>query len=126
MRKLVLALAIVAVVGAIGCKHPGSARLEGRWKGVRADGVLPNVQEAANGFALQTEIVAKADKITISTPGVKGQQDTYVVDSDTKGTLILHTEKDPNKETFNFAEDGKTMTWRLGDGRAITFQKVKE
>jgi hypothetical protein len=129
VRKLVLALAIAALsIGAIGCKHPGSARLEGRWRGARAEGVGPNVQDAANAFALQTEIVAKGDKITIATPGAKPQQDTYVVDSENKTTLVVHTEKDgpANKETFQFAEDGKTMTWRLGEGRSITFLKQKD
>jgi hypothetical protein len=128
VRKLVLALAIAASMGAVGCKHPGSARLEGRWKGLRADGVAANVQDAANAFALQTEIVVKGDKITITAPNTKAQQDTYFVDSENKTTLVVHTEKDglANKETFQFTEDGKQMTWRLNEGRTITFQKLKD
>ena len=130
MRKLVLALAIGgALFGAsmIGCKHP-SSKLEGHWKGTRADGVAAGAQDAANAFATQTEIVARGNSITISTPGTKGQQGTFVVDSETPSVVLVHTDKDgpANKETFSFAEDGKTMTWRLGDGRTITFQKLKE
>ena len=128
MRRLVLALAIgAAAMGAIGCKHPGSAKLEGHWRGTRADGA-GSAQDAANAFASGTEIIARGDKITVSTPQSKGQQATYVVDDENKTTVVLHTDKDgpANKETFQFGDDGKTMVWRLGEGRTITFQKLKE
>ena len=129
MRKLVLALAIAYVCGggAIGCKHPSST-LEGHWKGTRAEGVPGGVQDAANAFATQTEIVARGNLITVSTPGSKGQPNPFVVDSETASVVLVHTEKDGagNKETFAFADDGKTMTWRLGDGRTIIFQKLKD
>lgn len=132
VRKLVLAVAFGAIgaaaTGAAGCKHPGSAKLEGHWRGTRADGVGPLVQDAANAFALGTEITARGDKIIVSTPQSKGQQSTYVVDDENKTTVVVHTEKDgiANKETFIVSEDGKTMIWRLGEGRTITFQKLKE
>lgn len=130
MRKLVLALAIGGALlsaSAIGCKHP-SSKLEGHWKGTRADGVPAGAQDAANAFATQTEIVARGTTITISTPGTKGQQGTFVVDSESPSVVLVHTDKDgpANKETFSFTDDGKTMTWRLGDGRTITFQKQKD
>jgi hypothetical protein len=127
VRKLVFVLAICAIVtGALGCKHGGSAKLEGHWKGTRAEGVAAAQQDAANAFALQTEITAKGDKITVSTPQSKGQQATYIVDDENKTTLVLHTDKDgpASTETFQFNGDGKSMTWRLGEGRTITFQKL--
>lgn len=130
MRKLVLALAIGgALCGAFasGCKH-SSSKLEGHWKGTRADGVAAGVQDAANTFATKTEIVAKGNSITINTPGTKGQQGTFVVDSETPTVVLVHTDKDgpSNKETFSFTDEGKTMTWLLGDGRSIVFQKQKD
>jgi hypothetical protein len=123
VRKLVLALAIAS---SIGCKHSGS-KLEGHWRGSRADGVGA-APVAANAFAAGTEITARGNVITVSTPASKGQQGTFVVDSENASTVVLHTDKDgpANKETFAFSEDGKTMVWRLGEGRTITFQKVKE
>lgn len=126
MRKLVLAIAIGLT--AIGCKHSGSAKLEGHWRGTRADGVTPQQQDAANAFAMGTEIIARGEKLTVSTPGSKGVQSTYVVDDENKTTVVLHTEKDgPNaKETFSFEGDGKTMTWKMGGGQSITFAKVKD
>jgi hypothetical protein len=127
--KQFLAVAFgLSLASAMGCNHPGSAKLEGHWRGTRAEGVPPGAQEAANTFALQSEIVARGDKLTVSTPGGKGQPTTYVVDDENKTTLVLHTDKDgvTNKETFAFSEEGKTMTWRLGEGRALIFQKQKE
>ena len=133
MRRIVLALILVggslavAATGS-GCKHAGSAKLEGRWRGTRAEGVSPQVQEAANTFATLTEITARGSIITITTPGGKGQQAPYVVDDEKGSIVVLHTERDgaANKETFQFGDDGKTMTWRLGEGRSIVFQKLKE
>ena len=119
-RRNALLLALL-FVGAAACKHSGSAKLEGRWRGTRAEGVPPAVQEAANTFATQTEIVAKGSSITISSA-------TFTVDDENKTTLVVHTDKDglANKETFAFADEGKTMTWRLGEGRSIVFTKLKE
>lgn len=125
VRRIVLALAIL---GLAACKHSGSAKLEGRWRGTRAEGVPPTVQEAANTFATQTEIVARGNLLTITTPGSKGPQATFTVDDENKTTLVVHTDKDglANKETFAFTDDGRTMTWRLGEGRSIVFTKLKE
>ncbi len=124
VRKLVLALAIA---GSIGCKHPGS-KLEGHWRGTRAEGVVPGAQDAANAFAVQTEIVAKGTTITITTPGAKPQAATFVVDSENPTTVVVHTEKDgaANTETFGFTDEGKTMSWRMGEGRSITFKRQKD
>jgi len=126
-RRNALLLALL-FVGAAACKRSGSAKLEGRWRGTRAEGVPPAVQEAANTFATQTEIVAKGSSITISTPAAKPQSATFTVDDENKTTLVVHTDKDglANKETFAFADEGKTMTWRLGEGRSIVFTKLKE
>ncbi len=127
MRRLALALAL-AIALAVGCKHPGSAKLEGHWRGTRADGVGGTAADAANNFALQTEIIARGNQITVTTPSTKGQQGTYVVDDENKTTVVLHTDKDgpANKETFHFTEDGKQMTWQLGEGRTIVFKKLKD
>lgn len=129
MRKLVLAFAIAGSIGAgsIGCKHP-SSKLEGHWRGTRAEGVAAGAQDAANAFATQTEITAKGTTITVTTPGAKPQQGTFVVDSENATTVVVHTDKDgpTNKETFAFTDEGKTMVWRLGEGRSITFQRQKD
>jgi hypothetical protein len=130
--KLVLAAAAAAVFASttslVGCKSPGSAKLEGHWRGTRADGVDAAAQSAANTFATQTEITSRGNLITVSTPQSKGQLGTYMVDEENKTTVVLHTDKDgpASLETFSFNEDGKTMVWRLGEGRSIVFEKIKD
>src|SRR5712675_2403095 len=74
MRKLVAAVALVVL--ASGCKHPGSAKLEGRWRGMKADGVPADQQINGNVFATATEIIAKGDQIAVTTPVGKPVQGT--------------------------------------------------
>jgi hypothetical protein len=122
MRKLVL---LGLVLCAAGCKHPGSAKLEGHWRGTKADGVTADVQIAANVFAQSTDIIAKGNQISVSTPASKGQIGTYVVDAEDKTNLVIHTDKEPTaRETFSFSDDGKSMVWKVDDRKTITFQKV--
>ena len=70
----------------------------------------------------------KGTTITITTPGAKPQAANFVVDSENPTTVVVHTDKDgaANKETFGFSDEGKTMVWRMGEGRTITFQRQKD
>ena len=126
MRKLVLAAVLLFV--ASGCKHAGSAKLEGRWKGTKADGVASDQQINANVFATGTEIIARGDQIAVTTPIGKPVQATYTVDSEDKTSVTIHTDKDgpAQRETFTFSDDGNTMTWKVdpGSGRTMTFARV--
>ena len=118
-RFLLLALALAA------CKQAGSPKLEGRWRGQRAEGVAPDLPIQANAFAASTEIIAKGDQIAISTPGGKSQS-TYYVDVEENGSLVIHTEKDGTnaRESFTFGDNGRTMSWKVDDRRTIVFAKV--
>ncbi len=122
-----LSLFVLLVLGALAsaCKPQGSPKLEGRWRGTKADGVSAEALTAANAFATSTEIIAKGNQIAVSSPGGQ-QQATYFIDGEDKGTIVIHTDKDgpDSKETFTVADDGKTMIWRLGEGRTIHFQRV--
>ena len=111
------------LIAAAGCKHPGSPKLEGHWKGQRAEGVAPELQQNANTFATETEIVAKGNQIMISSPSGKNVQATYFVDKDDAQSLVIHTDKDYSSETFVFT-DPKTMQWRVDERRSIVFKKV--
>ncbi len=123
MRTLVVAAALLCFCS--GCKH-GSQRLEGRWKGTKADGVGSEQQINANVFATGTEIIAKGDQIAVTTPLGKPMQATYTVDSEDKNTVVIRTDKDgPNaRETFTFTDDGNTMTWKIDAGRSMTFTRI--
>jgi len=119
-----LALASLAcVLGVAGCRGDGAAKLQGHWRGVRAEGVAGDTAGAANAFATGTELEVKGDSITVTTPRDK-QSGRYKVVRQDKTTLVITTDKDGPGEpqTFTFADD-KTMRWAVLDGRAIVFAK---
>jgi hypothetical protein len=121
MRKLVLAGSLLVLLAA--CKK-GSSKLEGHWKGVRAEGVDPSAQIAATAFATGTEIIAQGDKIAIQTPSGRSPTSTYTIDKEDAPTLVIHTDRDPTAETFTFNEKADTMLWRIDETRRIVFRRV--
>ena len=129
MRKLVLAPVLIGLVAshAVGCKptSSGSARLEGKWKGTKAEGVAgpPEIQAKADIFAQGTEILARGNQITIKTPAGPAVSATYSVDKDEPATVVIHTDKDQTIETFTFNASGDTMTWKVDAQRSIIFRK---
>ncbi|MBX3206805.1 MAG: hypothetical protein KF764_17175 [Labilithrix sp.] len=127
MRKLVLAATLVAplLAFAAGCKHPGSQKLEGRWKGQKAEGVPETAQVSANAFATNTEIIAQGNQIAIQTPAGRNPAATYTIDKEDATTLVIHTDRDGSAETFTFNEKADTMVWKIDDQRSITFKKVQ-
>jgi len=124
MRKLVLAVALLSTVLGAGCKHQGSQKLEGRWKGQKAEGVPETAQVSADSFATGTEIIAQGNQITIHTPGGKNAPATYAVDKEDATTLVIHTDRDNSAETFTFNEKGDVMVWKIDSQRSISFKKV--
>jgi hypothetical protein len=124
VHKLVFATACVLL--ASGCKSPGSPKLEGRWKGTKTDGVASEQQINANVFATGTEIIARGNQIAVTTPIGKPVQATYFVDSEDKTSVVIHTDKDGSavRETFTFADEGNTMTWKIDGTRTMTFTRI--
>jgi hypothetical protein len=124
MRAVLVVIALGLILGA--CKHPGSQKLEGHWKGQRAEGVPDTAQLSANTFALGTEIIAQGNQIAIQTPAGRNPPATYVVDKEDATTLVIHTDKDGNQaETFTFNEKADLMVWKIDAQRSITFKKVQ-
>ncbi len=123
-------LAFASIVGVLGCRRGGSAKLEGHWRGTRTEGVAANAVDAANALATQTELVASGNTIDVTLPRLKGAPTAYVVDEENAGTLVIHTDAKRdgkgNRETFLFTDKGQTVSWRLGEGRSVVFQKVAD
>jgi hypothetical protein len=113
--------AVLAVVA--GCHGDGAARLQGKWHGVRAEGVAPETAMTANAFATATEIEVKGDAITVTTPKDK-QSGRYRVVKQDKTMLIIATDKDgaDDPQTFTFVDE-KTVRWAVLDGKSIVFAK---
>lgn len=124
MRKLTLAaLLLTGSAMSLGCRH-GSAKLEGHWKGVKAEGVPEAAMAQALVFAQATEIIARSNQIAIQTPAGRHEPTTYFIDKEDATTLVIHTERD-GAETFTFSEKADTMVWRIDAARSITFRKVR-
>jgi hypothetical protein len=107
----------------VGCHKAGSPRLEGKWRGGKAEGVLPASQAAATQFALDTELDFEADSITVRTTSTK-QSAKYKVVREDKRSIIIETDRDgPNDpQTFTF-DDERNMRWQIMPGKTLSFVK---
>ena len=107
-----------------GCAHGGSKRLEGRWRGVKASGVVAEAQVRANDFATATQLEFKGDSITVTFPNEK-QVGKFRVVSEEATSVDIVTDRDgaEDRATFSFAGDG-TMEWAVSEGKTITFAKL--
>jgi hypothetical protein len=121
--SVLLALALGAVLAASGCKKSGSPRLEGHWRGSKAEGVTSDVQAAANTFALDTELDVKGEAISVRTPKGKQSGKFKVVREDKKSVVIITDADGPKDEqTFTF-DDERTMRWKVVEGKTISFHR---
>jgi hypothetical protein len=122
-RLLVRRPLLLPLLAALVACHGGSPRLEGRWRGVRAEGVPPEATSAANAFAASLELDVKGDAITVTTAKDR-QSGRYKVVKEDKMTLVITTDKDGAAEpqTFTFVDD-KTLKWAVLEGRAIVMVK---
>src|SRR5580692_11525135 len=116
-----LLCALAALIAA--CHGRGAARLQGHWRGVRADGVPSEALGGANTFAMGTELEVKGDTITVTTPK-DTQTGRYKVVRQDKATLVITTDKDgpDDPQTFTFVDD-KTVRWAVLEGKSILFSK---
>ena len=122
------ALARVSVLGAAvalgaACHGEGAARLQGTWRGVRAEGVAPEALAGANAFAVATELDVKGDALVVITPK-ETQSGRYRVLRQDRATLVIATDKDgaDNPQTFVFVDE-KTLRWAVLEGRTIVFAR---
>jgi len=107
-----------------GCGKSGAARLAGHWRGTKVEGVTPDQQQAANDFALQTEILATPDAISVTTPGKGKITSRFKVVREDKKSLVIVTDSDGPKDeqTFTF-DDERSMKWRVVEGKLMTFER---
>jgi hypothetical protein len=115
---------LFVVVALAGCGSKGSARLEGTWKGVRAEGVLPYQQGPANTYAAGTSFEFKGDNVAMKSPKTSWAT-RYKVEKDEGSTVIIVSvgEKETGEpQTFTFV-DPKTFRWSTAPGQSIVFAK---
>jgi hypothetical protein len=105
------------------CHKVGSPRLEGKWRGGKAEGVLPASQANATQFALDTELEFTGENITVHTTNAK-QSAKYKVVREDKRSIIIETDRDgpTDPQTFTF-DDDRNMRWQILPGKTISFVK---
>jgi hypothetical protein len=114
---------VTFALGVAGCRKSGSPRLEGHWRGSKAEGVASDVQQAANTFALDTEIDVKGEAISVRTPKGKQSGKFKVVREDKKSVVIVTDADGPKDEqTFTF-DDEATMRWKVLEGKTMTLHR---
>ena len=121
-------LARALLLGAISllidaCHGEGAVRLQGKWRGVRAEGIAAEALPVANVFATATELEVKGDAITVTTPKDR-QSGRYRVVKQDKTMLVITTDKDgaDDPQTFTFIDD-RTVRWAVLDGKSILFAR---
>jgi hypothetical protein len=117
-------IAAIAAISALSCRAPvSSARLEGRWVGVRAEGVGADAMAPATAFATSTALEFRRTDITITT-AKETQIGRYQLLREEPNTVVIATDLDgpAHPQTFVFAGD-ETMRWILPEGKAIVFAK---
>jgi hypothetical protein len=115
-----------AALLAVACDaHAGSARLQGHWTGVAAEGVTGDALAAATAFAKATEMDVQGDRLTITSPK-ETQSGRYRVLKEDATTLVLATDRDgfEHPQTFVFTNRDETLRWSVLEGRAIVFARA--
>lgn len=117
-------VAALAAILSIACRTPASSpELEGRWIGIRAEGVGAEALSAANAFATNTELEFRRNEITVAT-AKQTQSGRYQLLREDPNAVVIATDLDgpAHPQTFVFAGD-ETMRWMLPEGKAIVFAK---
>ena len=121
VRRPFLVLAIAFAMTA--CNKGSAAKLEGRWRGIKAMGVPDAQIGAANLFASAMELEFKGDQVSVHT-GSDKQSAHFKVVKDEKTQVTITTDQDgaDDPQVFAFTDD-HTMNWAIAPGRTIQFQK---
>ncbi len=117
-----LAVATSALlVGA--CAFGGSDRLQGHWRGVRAEGVTGESANIAAAFAAGMELDVRGDSISVTTAGQR-QAGRYRVVREDANAVVMTTDADgpADPQTFTFPS-ADTLRWAVLPGKAIVFAR---
>ena len=118
------ALAAAVTIATLACRAPaGSAQLEGRWVGIRAEGVSADIVATATAFATHTELEFRGADITVTT-SKQTQIGRYQLLREEPSSVVIATDLDgpAHPQTFVFAGD-ETMRWMLPEGKTIVFTR---
>lgn len=115
----------LACLASAGCQKTASERIVGKWRGTKAEGVVTEVQQAANEAASAMELEFKKDTVVIKSAQDKDPMTAhYFVLREDKRSVVLVTDQDgPRDEQTLTLDDDKTMRWQVLPGKTITFSR---
>lgn len=121
VRRVLAFVALGLACGA--CHNDRSTRLEGRWRGLYAEGVAADAQGRANAFARSVEIVAHGREVTLTYPGTTVSGHVRLVHVD-KHEIGLVADKDGLGEVDRFTFQGeRTARWIMGPHQTIVLER---
>lgn len=117
-------VAALAALPTLACRAPASSdRLQGRWVGIRAEGVAPDALPPANAFATSTVLEFQRNELTVTT-SKETRAGRYQLVREDPSAVVIATDLDgpTHPQTFVVAGDD-TIRWVLPEGKAIVFAK---
>lgn len=117
------ALVVAAALLGTACGRAGCPRLEGKWRGVRAERAAGDTPPSAMAFARGTVLEVNGDTIRVTTP-TETQSGHYRVVYENDTTVTIATDRDgPDvPQTFTF-EGPSAVRWLAAEGESIVFGK---
>jgi hypothetical protein len=115
-----LALLCLSLLGA--CKS-GSPRLEGHWKGAKAEGVPAEQEAAATQYAQSLEMWFKGDTLTVQSGGTKRAGNFKVVKEEPDQVTIKSVFANVEQQEVFVMVDANTVRWTVAQGRMVSLKK---
>jgi hypothetical protein len=114
---------LAALASALVACATGPSRMQGHWRGIRAEGVGAGVESTADAFVRGLEIDVRGDVMSVTLAGERQVGRFRVVHEDSKKIVVI-TELDgpADPQEFGFGADG-AMRWRALPGRTIVFAR---
>jgi hypothetical protein len=117
-------IALCAAAGlsaSFGCGTKAQTRLEGKWQGVRTEGVASETRGKADEFARKLSLEFKGDTFSVSTPNGTSTS-KYAVKQAEGDTITITTEKDgPTDPQMISLTDTTTLRWAPLAGKTVVF-----
>jgi hypothetical protein len=111
--------------GAVGCGHPLSRKLEGRWFGSGVESFDQRELPAAVGWAKGVSFEFSGDKVTVAIPAEEPRTAPYRIASVHGSSVKLAvTRPDGAADPLSLRmDDDKSMRWMLDDVHSVVLER---
>jgi hypothetical protein len=116
---------IVGALSTIGCAHPLTRRLEGRWLGHAVENFDDGEMALATGWARGTSFEFSGSRLTVTVPAEDPRVGTFKVESAHGGDFTLAIEDGQGRRSrsrFTFDQD-HLVRWHLDEARSIVLRR---